>query len=88
LRSTDKSSVATVPKSAVLKTAEGAFVYTVSGEFFLRTPVKVGADAGDTAVEIKDGLYTGDQIVTHPIMTLWMAELQAIRGGASCADGH
>lgn len=79
--------VPVVPRSALLKTAEGWFVYTVNDDFFLRTPVKVGA-MNDKLVEITDGLYTGDQIVTTPVNSLWMAELQLLRGGKSCTCGH
>ena len=80
-------SAVVIPKSALLKTAEGAFVYTVNGDYFLRAPIKTGV-AQDGIVEITDGLYSGDQVVTTPVMTLWMAELQSIRGGKACADGH
>ncbi len=76
-----------IPRTALLRTAEGNFVYTVSGEHLVRSEVKVG-DVSNEVVEIKDGLYAGDQIVANPVMTLWMAELQSIRGGAACADGH
>ena len=79
--------VVSVPRAALLRTAEGEFVFTVSGEYFVRTAVKVGL-ANEDYVEIKDGLYTGDQVVVTPVMTLWMAELQSIRGGKACADGH
>jgi len=79
--------IVSVPRAALLRAAEGNFVYTVSGEHLVRSEVKVG-DASNEDVEIKEGLYAGDQIVSHPVMTLWMAELQSIRGGASCADGH
>ena len=80
-------SVVAVPKSALLRTAEGNFVYTVSGERFVRAQVTLGGVDGEFA-EVTDGLYAGDQIVVHPAMTLWMAELQSIRGGKACADGH
>lgn len=76
-----------IPNTALLRTAEGNFVYTVSGEHLVRSEVRVG-EVGDALVEITEGLYAGDQVVASPVMTLWMAELQAIRGGASCADGH
>ncbi len=79
--------VVAVPTSAVLRTSEGTFVYASSGEKFVRTPVKLGV-ANPEFVEISDGLYAGDQIVLQPVMTLWMAELQFIRGGKACADGH
>lgn len=79
--------VAAVPRSALLKTAEGCFVFAVNGAFYVRTPVKVGA-MSDTLVEITDGLYSGDQIVTSPVMSLWMTELQVLRGGKACTCGH
>lgn len=79
--------VAAVPSSALLKTAEGTFVYAVNGAFYVRTPVKIGA-MSDTMVEITDGLYSGDQIVTSPVMSLWMTELQVLRGGKACTCGH
>ena len=68
--------VVSIPRAALLRTAEGEFVYTVSGEHFVRTPVKIGAMNADFA-EITDGLYAGDQIVVSPVNTLWMAELQS-----------
>ena len=80
-------SVTAVPVAALLKTAEGAFVYAVNGNFYVRTPVKIGA-SNDKLVEITDGLYSGDQIVTKPVMSLWMAELQVLRGGKACTCGH
>ena len=79
--------VPAVPRSALLKTVEGWFVYAVNESFYLRTPVKVGAMNGEFA-EITDGLYAGDSIVTSPVDTLWMAELQILRGGKACTCGH
>ena len=79
--------MAVVPTAALLKTAEGSFVYAVNGDFYVRTPVKTGV-TDDKFVEITDGLYAGDQIVTTPVMSLWMAELQVLRGGKACTCGH
>lgn len=79
--------VTAIPQAALLTTAEGTFVYAKNDEFFLRTPVKVGARSGEH-VEITDGLYTGDEIVTTPVMSLWLAELQVLRGGKACTCGH
>ena len=39
-------------------------------------------------VEIKDGLYSGDVVVTKAVKSLWMAELQVLRGGKACSCGH
>ena len=82
-----EKSVVSVPRSALLRTAEGDFVYTVSGEKLVRTPVKAGG-VNHEFVEITDGLFAGDQIAVKPVTTLWLAELQSIRGGKACADGH
>lgn len=79
--------VTAIPTSALLTTAEGTFVYAKNDQFFLRTPVKTGARSGDH-VEITDGLYTGDEIVTAPVKALWLAELQVLRGGKACTCGH
>jgi hypothetical protein len=79
--------VPAVPRSALLKTAEGWFVYAINESFYLRTAVKVGA-MNNELVEITDGLYAGDQIVTSPVNDLWMAELQILRGGKACTCGH
>lgn len=77
------ASVVTIPRAALLECSDGHSVYTVSGESFVRTPVKVGAISGDL-VEIKDGLYAGDQVVLQPVMSLWMTELAAVKGGQAC----
>ena len=79
--------VAAVPASALLTTAEGTFVYALNEKAYIRTPVKTGA-SNDKFVEITDGLYSGDEIVTTPVMSLWMAELQVLRGGKACTCGH
>lgn len=82
-----EKTVVSVPRSALLKTTDGDFIYTVSGDSFVRAAVKVGAVNGEFA-EIADGLYAGDQVVVQPTMTLWLSEIQALRGGKSCAHGH
>jgi hypothetical protein len=74
-------SVTAISRSALLKTTAGTFAYVVNGDYFFRTTIKTGAENQDF-VEVKDGLYPGDQIVKQPVMTLWIAELQAIKGGA------
>ena len=70
----------TVPRSALLDSAAGLFVYVVNGEFYLRTPVKVGARSADF-IEITDGLYAGDSVVATPVEQLWLAELRLTKGG-------
>lgn len=76
-------SVVSIPRAALLQCSDGYSVYTVNGEHLVRTPVKVGASNSDL-VEIKDGLYTGDQVVLQPVMSLWMTELAAVKGGQAC----
>lgn len=72
--------VLSVPRSAVLEGAMGNFVYVVNGENYLRTPVKIGVRSRDF-VEIADGLYAGDVVVTTPVNQLWLAELRLTKGG-------
>lgn len=83
----ESDAAASIPRSALLSTAEGYFVYAKNGKFFVRTPVKAGA-MNDDHVEITEGLYAGDEVVTTPVMSLWMAELQVLRGGKACTCGH
>jgi hypothetical protein len=78
-----EAAVVSIPRAALLECSDGHSVYTVSGESFVRTPVQIGAMSGDL-VEIKDGLYAGDQVVLQPVMSLWMTELAAVKGGQAC----
>ena len=72
--------VAAIPKSAVLRTAEGTFAYTQNGDAYFRTAIKTGAEA-ESLVEVTDGLLTGDVVVTTPVEKLWLIELRATKGG-------
>lgn len=78
---------AAIPVGAVLHTVRGDFVYVANGGWFLLTSVVVGASDG-THVEIADGLYEGDAVVTRGVRQLALAEIQALNGGVGCADGH
>jgi hypothetical protein len=81
-----KEETATViPRSALLRAAEGDFVYVVNGDHLTRTAVKAGVESGDF-VEITDGLYSGDKVAVKPVQTLWLTELRFVKGGAACAD--
>jgi len=71
---------ATVPRSALLRTSEGTFAYTVNGDAYFRTPVRTGAESGGR-IGITDGLLPGDQVVVKPVQTLWLIELRATKGG-------
>ena len=79
--------VVAVPRSAVMKTAEGEFVYVVNEKYFARTAVQTGA-RNDELIEIVEGLYAGDQIVVAQVTPLWMTELQTLRAGQSCCKGQ
>lgn len=76
-----------VPNRALLRTSEGVFVFVQNGQRWLRTPVKVGAESADSA-EVTDGVLEGDVVAVAGVHDLWLAELQAIKGGVGCADGH
>lgn len=75
-----KDAVAVIPHEALLRTSQGTFVYVVNGTAYLRTAVQVGGKA-DGKLEITDGLFAGDQVVTKPVETLWLIELRATKGG-------
>jgi hypothetical protein len=84
---TNAEDVVIIPKEALLKTAEGYFAYVVNGDRIIRAKIGIGGQDGHVA-EVTEGLYFGDRVALRPIMALWLAELQAIRGGKACADGH
>jgi hypothetical protein len=81
------ATVTCIPREALFRTTEGDFVYTLSGDHYMRAPVKLGV-VNDDRAEVTDGLYAGDRIVVRPVMALWLAELQSLRAGKACADGH
>jgi hypothetical protein len=72
--------VTTIPSSALLRTVEGTYVYVVNGDAYYRTAVTVGGST-EGKIEITDGLYAGDQVVSKPVETLWIIELRATKGG-------
>lgn len=79
--------VSAIPADALLRTVKGDFVFVANGEWYLRTPVTIGASDG-AWLEAKEGLYEGDRIVVQGTRDLWLAEIQAVNGGVGCADGH
>jgi len=72
--------VTVIPRSALLRTAEGTYVYAVNGDAYYRTAVTVGSSTEDK-LEVTEGLYAGDQVVANPVETLWIIELRATKGG-------
>lgn len=81
------ANVTAIPSDALLRTVRGDFVYVANGEWFLRTPIKLGASDGGW-LEVAEGLYEGDRIVVRGTRALWLAEAQAVNGGVACIDGH
>lgn len=75
-----KEVVTVIPRSALLRTSEGTFVFAVKGDAYLRKPVKVGMET-DGQLEITDGLSAGDFVVTKPVETLYLIELRATKSG-------
>lgn len=72
--------VTVIPRSALLRTSEGTFVYVVNGDAYFRTAVKVGSEANGL-LEITDGLLAGDSVVSKPVETFYLIELRATKGG-------
>jgi hypothetical protein len=72
--------VTVIPRSALLRTSEGTFVYVVNGDAYFRTAVKVGSEASGL-LEITDGLLAGDSVVSKPVETFYLIELRATKGG-------
>jgi multidrug efflux pump subunit AcrA (membrane-fusion protein) len=72
--------VLAVPRSAILDSPTGTFVYAVNGDAYLRTPVKTGGRSADF-IEITDGLHVGEVVVVSPVEHLWLAELRITKGG-------
>jgi hypothetical protein len=82
-----KGDAVRIPLSAVVETSEGKHVFVRNGQRWLRTAVKLGSASGEV-VDVADGLLEGDVIAVAGGWYLWLAELQAIKGGVGCADGH
>ena len=79
MTATNKEAATAIPSSALLRTAQGDFVYAVNGERLLRTAVTVGGE-GDGFTQITDGLYAGDKVAVKPVQILWLTELRLATG--------
>jgi len=75
--------VIAVPRGAVLQMAHGTYVYARNGEHLTRTRVRTGS-SHDGFIEIEEGLYSGDAVVTKGIESVWLVELSALKGGKPC----
>ena len=69
-----------IPRSALVDAATGTFVYAQNGERWFRTPVTAGG-ATEEYVEILDGLFEGDVVVSNGAVDLWLIELRFTKGG-------
>ena len=72
-----------VPRSSLLRTGDGAFVFVMNGDHLQRTRVQTSGEENGW-VQITDGLLAGDVIATNGVQGLWCIELQATKGGVAC----
>jgi membrane fusion protein, heavy metal efflux system len=78
------TAVLAIPKSALVETADKQqVVFVQNGNTFQGTEVGLGRESGDF-VEIKDGIFDGDRIVTQRANQLYA---QALKGGSKAAAG-
>ncbi len=82
-----RAGVVAIPRTSVVDSVRGPFVYVQNGASILRTLVKLGPVQG-ALVEVVDGLFEGDVVVTSGASDLWLIELQAVNGGKGCGDAH
>lgn len=80
---TDKTpaAVVAIPAAAVVEANGKPLVYAQNGQNFEPVEVTLGQTAGDT-VEVKNGLFEGDRIVTQGAIQLYA---QSLRGGSKKA---
>jgi membrane fusion protein, heavy metal efflux system len=84
---TDRTPVAmlTIPKSALVTTNDKkTIVFVQNGTAFQPTEITLGRESGEF-VEVKNGLFDGDQIVAQRANQLYA---QSLRGGSQPADDH
>lgn len=74
--------VTVIPGSAVLDVEGEKLVYVQNGNGFVPTPVKLGQTSGDL-VEIKDGVFPGDLVVTRRVFQL---HAQSLKGDFAAED--
>lgn len=76
--------VITIPQSAIVEANGQQIVYVQNGNAYQPVNITVGRKSGDL-VEIKDGLFEGDLVVTQRGMQLYA---QSLRGGKKAEDSH
>lgn len=84
--STDRTpaAVLAIPKTAITEANGKQIVYIQNGQNFEPTDVVLGRTDGDL-IEVKSGVFEGDQVVTQGAPMLYA---QSLRGGSKKADDH
>jgi cobalt-zinc-cadmium efflux system membrane fusion protein len=78
------NSVISIPENAIVEANGKALVYVQNGQYFTPVEVTVGQQFANQ-VEITQGLFEGDQIVTEGSIQLYA---QSLRGGNKTAEKH
>jgi membrane fusion protein, heavy metal efflux system len=79
------AAVLAIPKSALVETSDKKqIVFAQNGDAFQPTEVTLGQASGEL-IEIKNGLFDGDRIVTQRAMQLYA---QSLRSGSNTAEDH
>lgn len=84
---TDRTAAAVlaIPKSAIVETNDKKqVIFVQNGNAFQPTEVALGRESGNF-VEVKNGLFDGDRVVTQRATQLYA---QSLRGGAKSEDEH
>jgi membrane fusion protein, heavy metal efflux system len=76
--------VLTILQSAIVEANGQQIVYVQNGNSYQPINITLGRKSGDL-VEIKDGLFEGDQVVTQRGIQLYA---QSLRGGKKVEDSH
>jgi cobalt-zinc-cadmium efflux system membrane fusion protein len=79
------AAILTIPKSAIVETSDKQqVVFVQNGNAFQPTEVTLGRESGNF-VEVKNGLFDGDRVVTQRATQLYA---QSLRGGTQPAEDH
>ncbi|MEB3279931.1 MAG: efflux RND transporter periplasmic adaptor subunit [Lyngbya sp.] len=78
------NSVLSIPENAIVEANGKTLVYVQNGQDFTPVEVRLGQQFADK-VEILQGLFEGDKIVTEGAIQLYA---QSLRGGTKTADKH
>ncbi|WP_052128622.1 efflux RND transporter periplasmic adaptor subunit [Neosynechococcus sphagnicola] len=79
------AAVLAIPKSALVETNDKkTIVFVQNGSAFQPSDITLGRESGEF-VEVKDGLFDGDMVVTQRATQLYA---QSLRGGAKPEDDH